>query len=110
MADDYVLARKKEDKAITDRRPAPAGSSKGAQAGTKGEGVGTLLSTDRTRTNTSGDKRCYQCGKWGHLMFNCPNRWPAQARAAGKPALFGNFCPDVAWNKQSCKYLRQWYL
>ena len=25
-------------------------------------------------TNTRGDKKCYQCGCYGHLMYNCPSR------------------------------------
>ena len=60
----------------------------------------------RSRTNLRGDKRCFQCGRWGNLMYNCPNRKGSDATGATR-ALYTKTCDEVAWNVESHKYLRR---
>ena len=60
----------------------------------------------RSRTNLRGDKRCFQCGRWGHLMYSCPNRKGSDATGATR-ALYTKTCDEVAWNVESHKYLRR---
>ena len=60
----------------------------------------------KNRTNDKGEKQCYHCKKWGHLMFSCPEREKkADETANPKQAYFSEVCPDVAWNTDSHKYL-----
>ena len=40
---------------------------------------------NRSQTNNLGDKKCFQCGKFGHLMYSCPERQGQDT----KPALSG---------------------
>ena len=46
----------------------------------------TKTDTGRSQTNWRGDKKC---GKFGHLMYNCPDHQV-------KPALSGVRCDEVA--------------
>ena len=52
-------------------------------------------------------KKCFQCGKFGHLMYSCPE---TQGQAT-KPVLSGMGhcirCSKVTWNQGSRKYLRR---
>ena len=60
-----------------------------------------------SQTNARGDKKCFQCGKFGHLMYSCPE---TQGQAT-KPVLSGmghcTGCSKVTWNQGSRKYLRR---
>ena len=47
--------------------------------------------------NARDDKKCFQCGKFGHLMYSCPERQGQDTR----PALSGKGCNEIAWNKGS---------
>ena len=49
------------------------------------------LASGRVQVNTKGDKRCYNCRRWGHLSYSCPN----------KRALFAGACQNIAWNENS---------
>uniref|UniRef100_A0A1X7V3C9 CCHC-type domain-containing protein n=1 Tax=Amphimedon queenslandica TaxID=400682 RepID=A0A1X7V3C9_AMPQE len=53
-----------------------------------------------SQTNTR-EKRCYLCGRWGHLQYSCPNK------ESEKKAMFAGACDDVAWNEDSYKYLKR---
>ena len=50
--------------------------------------------------NARGDKKCFQCGKFGHLMYSCQGQ-------DTRPALSGKGCNEIAWNKWSQKFLRR---
>ena len=104
LADNYVLVRKNEETSTLRRQALllnPSNAPPKRTAPPQG---------DRLRTNVNSEKWCYQCGKWGYLMFNCPNRKPSQANATSKLAMYGDAYPDVAWNGGSQKCLRQGYL
>lgn len=65
--------------------------------------------TQTTRQQGINYKRCFSCGNWGHLSYSCPNKKPP-ASLQEKPntkALFAGACDDVAWNKDSYKYLKR---
>ena len=62
---------------------------------------------NRVKVNALGEKQCFHCQQWGHLMYNCPNRKDSKQKGAGKTALFGGSRPEVAWNQESEKYLRR---
>ncbi len=62
----------------------------------------------RTQVNYRGDKRCYSCGRWGHLSYSCPNRKPVHGQPGqNTKALFAGACEDVAWNEDSHKFLKR---
>ena len=44
---------------------------------------------NRVKVNALGEKQCFHCQQWGHLMYNCPNRKDSKQKGAGKTALFG---------------------
>ena len=54
----------------------------------------------RSITNSKGDKKCYHCGKFGHLMYSCP------VRGEPKGNFFGKSHPEVPLNEGSKKFLR----
>lgn len=58
------------------------------------------LPEGRSRTNVEGDKRCFQCGRWEHLMYNCLNRRGNKTSGAMR-ALYAKKCDEVAWNVDS---------
>ena len=60
----------------------------------------------RTHTNVKGDRRCFQCGRYGHLMYNCPTRNTQTSTGIGG-ALYAKHCSEVAWNDRSAKYLQR---
>ncbi len=62
--------------------------------------------SERTRTNTSGDRQCFHCRQWSHLMFNCPNRKPLKQSGAEKSNLYAGTCTEIAWNLESDKFVR----
>ena len=49
------------------------------------------------RTNVKGDRRCFQCSRYGHLMYNCPIRNTQTATETGR-ALYARCCNEVTWN------------
>ena len=57
----------------------------------------------RNQTNSRGNKKCFQCGKFGHLMYSCLERQGQDI----KPALSGKGCNEIAWNKGSQKFLKR---
>ena len=115
MADDYTLARR-GNKTMS-RKPF-SGAGGGLPNESRMEGRAThprppvtqhrvsLPEEGRSRTNMRGDKRCFQCGRWGHLMYNCPNRRENESSGATR-ALYAKTCDEVAWNVESHKYLRR---
>ena len=60
----------------------------------------------RVQVNSQGDKRCYACGQYGHLSYSCPNKHSPDTPGQSHKALFGEACKDVAWNKESQKYIQ----
>ena len=77
LAENYTQARKGE----VARMKATAGGTglwraKSVEEKGSGEKSGRSGSTEgsRTKVNSRGEKQCYHCRQWGHLMFNCPNR------------------------------------
>ena len=110
LADDYSLARHGtgETTSVKDVVSSP-GSSKSRES-FKGPTQSkppskSHLDSGRSQTNSRGEKQCFQCGKWGHLMYSCPNKKELRVRADPKPAL--QACTDVAWNTEGSKYLRR---
>ena len=114
LADDYALARKSCQR--NPGRPIPFPMSSSSASNTRppedsanGDRRDRLLTRSnsnhnrRSQTNNLGDKKCFQCGKFGHLMYSCPERQGQDT----KPALSGKGCDEIAWNKGSQKFLRR---
>ena len=113
LADDFVLARKGEG-----RLPPQKGQWGGPVTGgarpeqgkasdlPRNSGVNALLQEGRPRTNTSGDRRCYQCSKYGHFFSNCPKRTGPSVTATSK-VLFASTCSEVDGNEDSQKHFCQ---
>ena len=115
LADDYALARKTGQRTNSSRPILPSTSlannahqQENSDASDQGQSqrdrpLNNLNRNGRSQTNVRGDKKCFQCGKFGHLMYSCPER---EGQAA-KPVLSGTDleCNKVAWNKGSQKYL-----
>ena len=57
----------------------------------------------RSQTNIRGDKKYFQCGNFGHLIYGCAERQGQDI----KPVLSSKGCDEIAWNKRSQKFLRQ---
>ena len=116
LADDYALAHKSNLRVNPGRPtvPSPTNSSRQQESSdNNGQGqsqqshpTNNLNRNGRSQTNARGDKRCFQCGKFGHLMYSCPETHGQ----ATKPALSGmghcTGCSKVTWNQGSQKYLR----
>ena len=64
------------------------------------------LEIGRSQTNWRGEKRCFQCGKCGHLLQTCPEQRTSAASGSSK-ALLSEACEEVAWDASSHKYLRR---
>ena len=59
----------------------------------------------RDQTDQRGEKRCFQCNRWGHMMYNCP--YKKETSTSARPqVLYGGSCRKVVWNEQSYKYLQ----
>ena len=110
LADDYTLARGTGRSAIRKSQVAdpPAASSPGGRTDTSKPPFQPRapVMEGRTQTNSKGERRCFQCGKYGHLMFNCPSRNAPTTSGASK-TLYAKGCDEVAWNERSRKYLRR---
>ena len=109
LADNYALARKSEG--VRPLGPTAPGLKRcpgKRYAPMKEERPRPNAEGRRVQVNTRGDKRCYICGRWGHLSYSCPNRGPAnhQERLNSK-ALFAEACQDITWNEDSYKYLKR---
>ena len=114
LADDFVLARKGEGRLpprkgpwtgpVTDGARPEQGKGSYTPRSSERLGPSTHFQEGRPRTNASGDKRCYQCGKYGHFFYHCPTRTGSSVTATSK-ALFGSTCDEVAWNEDSQKLL-----
>ena len=108
LADDYSLARSRS----TLQRPMQTGAAKlphQDRSQTSHPPPGPLpkpLEVGRSQTNWRGDKRCFQCGKFGHLLQTCPERRTSAASGSSK-ALLSEACEEVAWDASSHKYLRR---
>ena len=98
LADDYTLARKGESKTITREPVMPMQASTGGRpqhhSGNQGH-QGPAQDWGRSRTNHRGEKQCFHCQQFGHLMYNCPNRPNSRTPAAPKLAMLGKSCPDT---------------
>ena len=66
----------------------------------------TPLSEERGRTNSKGEKKCFQCNKFGHIAVNCPTREVSGASGVAK-GLSAGACDEIAWNAESRKFLRR---
>ena len=123
LADDYLLARRGESKNAFRRPILPMQTNQGPPRAVPGttngrpqsyagghRQQGPALDGGRSRTNYRGEKQCFQCGKFGHLMYNCPNRASPSTSAAPKPAFMGKTCTEMAWDAGSTKYLRRGYI
>lgn len=120
LADEYTQVRggengRQKGRRDTDSKKSGDGSphqNRGYQGnqGHRNGGVSQHLHTTKggtsgyhSQTNMRGEKRCYLCGKWGHLH---PNQKGIQ-KETEKKAMFAGACEDVAWNEDSYKYLKQ---
>ena len=107
LVEDYTLARKREATQPPQKShgpsttPTPGRSLKDIPRGTP-QGV-----AGRARVNAAGEKQCFHCRQWGHLMYNCPKRVETHRKGSSRPALFSNTCQQVAWNVDSEKYIRR---
>ena len=108
LADDYSLARSRS----TPQKPVLTGAAKlphNDQSQTSHLPPGPLpkpLEVGRSQTNWRGDKRCFQCGKFGHLLQTCPERRTSAASGSIK-ALLSEACGEMAWDASSHKHLRR---
>ena len=110
LADDHALARKSSQR--NSGRPipfpmSPASNTRllenSANSNQRDRLLNNSNSNRRSQTNNQGDKKCFQCGKFGHLMYSCPERQGQDI----KSALSGKGCNEIAWNKGSQKFLRR---
>ena len=103
LADSYVLARRPESQL---KREKPHSSEKCYHDSHGHQNESSMRKGDdshpphKSLTNSKGDKKCYNCGKFGHLMYSCP------ARNESKGNFFSKNHPEVAWNPGSKKFLR----
>ena len=111
LADDYALARKGNQKTnLKTSSSTPPGTgtrlleNSAGNLGSKDRPQSNPMRNGRSQTNLRGDKKCFQCGKFGHLMYSCPDH---QRREQTNAGLSGKACDEVAWNKESQKYLRR---
>ena len=77
LADDYALARMKSGNKITYTNATCLQESTAVsdqEQSPRDRPLNNLTRPGRSQTNTRGDKKCFQCGKFGHLMYSCPVR------------------------------------
>ena len=119
LADDYALARKGGTGTPSWRAPQPGSDprpqlrpdttpfGRGRPVPPKPFVSGRLASpNERSRTNEKGEKKCFHCRQWGHLMYSCPNKQKTSPPEATQ-GFFGDACGEVAWNANSEKFLRR---
>ena len=110
LADDYALARKSCQKNSVRPIPFPMSLASNthlpenlANSNQRDRLLNNSNSNRRSQTNNQGDKKCFQCGKFEHLMYSCPeHQWRDT-----KPALSGKGCNEIAWNKGNQKLLQR---
>ena len=62
----------------------------------------------RSKTNTQGEKQCYNCKKWGHIATVCPQRTSTPSfKADAKPAFVSESRPQRLCNPSNSKYIRE---
>ena len=66
----------------------------------------TARTTARGRTNSKGERKCFQCNKFGHIAVNCPTREVSGASGVAK-GLSARACDEIAWNAESRKFVRR---
>lgn len=110
LADDYTLAqgtgRSAGRKSQAAGPPATGSTGGRADASKPSFQPRAPVMEGCTQTNSKGEKRCFQCGKHGHLMFNCSSKSVPTTSGASR-ILYAKGCDEVAWNEQSRKYLRR---
>ena len=116
LADDYALAR--GGSRPTQQRPSGKGTPPVTQSmGKPEENVPQVAPSrlptpgglERSRTNARGERRCFQCGTYGHIAVNCPSRGESSTTTGTTKGLYATAgrCDEVAWNAGSRKYLRR---
>ena len=107
LVDTYALAREGGGKGGPKEIPLsgtpPCGG--GRQEPCQIESSGPTERKGRDQTNQHGEKRCFQCNRSGHMMYNCPYK-KGTTTAARPQDLYWGTCRELAWNEQSYKYLR----
>jgi predicted aspartyl protease len=112
LADDYALARGGKS---LNYQPPPMGTLKSIPGGDEGQQDRNKMPypprappmDDRGRTNFLGERQCFQCKRFGHLMRNCPLNQSGTASGGVPKALMAQSCTNVAWNTRGHKYLRR---
>ena len=62
----------------------------------------------RSNTNTQGEKQCYNCKKWGHIVTVCPQRTTtSNFKADAKPAFVSESRRQRVCNPSNSKYMRE---
>ena len=81
LADKYTLARNngrgstpagKSSKAKPEYVNFPLRNSRNGNKTQNSDSERRQMIGQRTHTNFRGDKKCYNCGQWGHLCYTCP--------------------------------------
>ena len=110
LADDYALARRSGQRNSGRPVPPPTSSTgstrlpdNSTNSDQRNRPPNNSKCNGRSQTNARGDKKCFQFGKFGHLMYSCPERQGQDTR----PALSSKGCIEIAWNKGSQKFLRR---
>ena len=111
LADDYTLARggsrTTHRQPPTTGRPGPATGGRAQDSRVSSQSSSRAPLMDRhSQTNAQGDQKCFHCGGYGHIMYNCPKRGKPTTSGTSK-ALLASDCDEVAWNAESQKYLRR---
>ena len=117
LADDYALARgggRPTQQRSSGRGTPPVTQSVGKPVEDKAPQAAqsqlpTLGGLERSRTNSRGEKRCFQCGTFGHIAVNCPSRGESSTATRTTKELYAaaGHCDEVAWNARSRKYMRR---
>ena len=114
LADNYALAR--GDGRAMDRKIPAADLPVPPQERSPQEGGKTALGhkpqgthmSKHSKINVNGDRQCYQCGQWGHLMFNCPNRKGPVHNGSSKPVLLARVASEgMTLIESGCTSLHQ---
>ena len=104
LADHYALARRRSQRSQNPNKPTLSTVSTVRPQETSATNLSGQVHRDRlpsglahnnvgcSQTNLRDDKKCFQCGKFGHLMYNCPNRQVQET----KQVLSGVKCDEVA--------------
>ena len=104
LADHYMLSRKGLSVARDSEQPKGQSNKDSWKSAHNREKVQTSsgVTGQRSSTNVRGDKKCYQCGRYGHLMYNCPSR--QDIKVSTRPTMMA--CSELEWNPDSRKYIK----